>query len=74
MLLEWLWCAMVGLYSAREGRWAGSGLSELAPSWPVQYLGAYQYLGMPNASWATIITERVCWQSGMSSLGISGYP
>ena len=32
MLPKGLWCALVGLYSAREGRGAGSGLSELAPS------------------------------------------
>ena len=32
MLAEGLWCALAGLYSARQGHWAGSGLPELAPS------------------------------------------
>ena len=26
MLPEGLWCALAGLYRARQGRWAGSGL------------------------------------------------
>lgn len=33
-----LWCALVGLYSAREGRGAGPGLSERAPSRTSTYL------------------------------------
>ena len=33
-----LWCALAGLYGARYGRWAGSGLSELAPSCTSTYL------------------------------------
>ena len=50
---------------------AGSGLSELAPSC-ISY--PYQYPRGSHASRATIITARDCCQSGMGSLGISGYP
>ena len=34
----------------------------------------YQYPRGSHVSWATIITARDCCQSGMGSLGISGYP
>ena len=32
MLSEGLWLALADLYGARQGCWAGSGISELAPS------------------------------------------
>ena len=36
-----LWCALAASYSARQGCWAGYGLSELAPSCTSTYLSTY---------------------------------
>ena len=65
MLPEGLWCALAGLYGARDGCLAGSGISELASTVPLHISVSRD----AHTSWATIIIAR----DGDSYLSIPRY-